>query len=59
MAHAELARRCVERAAATLAPSSSRQRHAEEGAESGVPGSVQSLVQAHGSAFGTPDKLAP
>jgi class 3 adenylate cyclase/tetratricopeptide (TPR) repeat protein len=57
-AHAELARRCVERAAGNPLFLEQLLRHAEESAESGVPGSVQSLVQARMDRLGTPDKLA-
>ena len=56
-AHAELARRCVERAAGNLFLEQLL-RHAEESAESGVPGSVQSLVQARMDRLDPPDKLA-
>ena len=58
MAHAELARRCVERAAGNPLFLEQLLRHAEESAESGVPGSVQSLVQARMDRLDLPDKLA-
>ena len=58
MAHAELARRCVERAAGNPLFLEQLLRHAEESAESGVPGSVQSLVQARMDRLDPPDKLA-
>jgi class 3 adenylate cyclase/tetratricopeptide (TPR) repeat protein len=58
MAHAELARRCVERAAGNPLFLEQLLRHAEESAESGVPGSVQSLVQARMDRLNPPDKLA-
>ena len=45
-ASAELARRCVARAAGNPLFLEQLLRHAEESAEDGVPGSVQSLVQA-------------
>ena len=57
-AHAELARRCVERAAGNPLFLEQLLRHAEESAESGVPGSVQSLVQARMDRLDPPDKLA-
>ena len=57
-AHAELARRCVERAAGNPLFLEQLLRHAEESAESGVPGSVQSLVQARMDRLDAPDKLA-
>jgi class 3 adenylate cyclase/tetratricopeptide (TPR) repeat protein len=58
MAHAELARRCVERAAGNPLFLEQLLRHAEESAETGVPGSVQSLVQARMDRLDPPDKLA-
>jgi tetratricopeptide (TPR) repeat protein len=45
-ASAELARRCVARAAGNPLFLDQLLRHAEESAEDGIPGSVQSLVQA-------------
>ena len=57
-AHAALARRCVERAAGNPLFLEQLLRHAEESAESGVPGSVQSLVQARMDRLDPPDKLA-
>jgi class 3 adenylate cyclase/tetratricopeptide (TPR) repeat protein len=58
MAHAELARRCVERAAGNPLFLEQLLRHAEESAETGVPGSVQSLVQARMDRLDPTDKLA-
>jgi class 3 adenylate cyclase/tetratricopeptide (TPR) repeat protein len=57
-AHAALARRCVERAAGNPLFLEQLLRHAEESAETGVPGSVQNLVQARMDRLGPPDKLA-
>jgi class 3 adenylate cyclase/tetratricopeptide (TPR) repeat protein len=57
-ASAEFARRCVARAAGNPLFLDQLLRHAEESAEGGVPGSVQSLVQARLDHLPPGDRLA-
>ena len=57
-ANAEFAKRCVERAAGNPLFLEQLLRHAEESAEAGVPGSVQSLVQARMDQLDARDKQA-
>ena len=53
------AERCVERAAGNPLFLEQLLRHAEENAEAGVPGSVQSLVQARMDRLDPADKAGP
>ena len=57
-ASSEFARRCLERAGGNPLFLEQLLRHAEESAESGVPGSVQSLVQARMDQLEPTDKQA-
>jgi tetratricopeptide (TPR) repeat protein len=54
----EFARRCIERAAGNPLFLEQLLRHAEQSVEAGVPGSVQSLVQARMDQLEPTDKLA-
>lgn len=57
-ANAALAERCLERAAGNPLFLEQLIRHAEDAAETGVPGSVQSLVQARLDRLGRADRAA-
>ena len=57
-ASADFARRCVERAAGNPLFLEQLLRHAEQSSAAGVPGSVQSLVQARMDQLDAPDKQA-
>lgn len=58
VANAALAERCLERAAGNPLFLEQLIRHAEDAAETGVPGSVQSLVQARLDRLGRADRAA-
>jgi class 3 adenylate cyclase/tetratricopeptide (TPR) repeat protein len=57
-ATADLAKRCIERAAGNPLFLEQLLRHAEQSSAAGVPGSVQSLVQARIDQLDAPDKRA-